>query len=99
MDPQTTRLLGPIAAGAFPVESIYTIALLRTAEPVGETDRRMGALRALSRRAAAGIATPPDGDGARAVLAGMTEERDGMFRRIVSRIETRAREQPFAGRA
>ena len=42
-------------------------------------------------------APPRTADGARAVLAGMTEELDGIVRRIDSQTEAQAREQPVAG--
>ncbi len=99
MDPQAIHLLARLAAVEFLIESVYTVALLQTRDPVGEARAWIGEVRALTARSAAldtGGAAP---ELSRAVVAGMVRELDTIFSRVVQRIENHARNHPTAGRA
>ena len=98
MDPHVVQLLARFAAIEFLIENIYAMALMQTADPVGEANRWAGEARALARRAEAALGDA-ENQLSRAVVASMVGELDGMFGRIVQRIEARARAQPVAGNA
>ena len=99
MDPQAIHLLARLAAVELLIESVYTVALLQTRDPVGEARAWIGEVRALAARSAALDTGGAASELSRAVAAGMVRELDTIFSRVVQRIENHARNHPTAGRA
>ena len=88
MDPVAVRLLARIGAIEIPVENIYAVALMQTRDPAGT-----------ARRWAAADADGVDRALAAALAAGMANELDAIFGRIIERLDRHARDHPTAGRA